>query len=53
MNKRIETSQITDAKARYKAGVLKYVEIGYWQPDYRPKDIRASRVFRAPDGGAA
>src|SRR3977135_2474479 len=25
---------ITDARRRYKAGVLKYRQMGYWEPDY-------------------
>ena len=28
---------ITDAKKRYRAGVLKYRQMGYWEPDYVPK----------------
>ena len=29
--------------ARYKAGVLKYAQMGYWNPDYVPAEIgRAS-----------
>ena len=27
-----------DAKKRYSAGVLKYAQMGYWEPDYTPKD---------------
>ena len=27
-------TQITDAKKRYSAGVLKYRQMGYWMPDY-------------------
>ena len=33
-----ESKQITDSKKRYSAGVLKYKQMGYWQPDYVPKD---------------
>ena len=32
--------------ARYKAGVLKYKEMGYWQPDYQPKDTDVIAMFR-------
>ena len=31
---------------RYKAGVLAYKEMGYWQPDYVPKDTDVLVVFR-------
>ena len=30
--------QITDMKVRYKSGVLKYKQMGYWVPDYEVKD---------------
>ena len=32
--------------ARYKAGVLKYKEMGYWVPGYSPKDTDLIAVFR-------
>jgi len=41
-----ESTQITDAKKRYAAGVLKYKQMGYWQPDYEPKDTDVICVFR-------
>ena len=28
-----DSGRITDAKVRYKAGVLKYKQMGYWDPD--------------------
>jgi ribulose-bisphosphate carboxylase large chain len=31
---------------RYRAGVLKYAEMGYWDSDYRPKDTDILAVFR-------
>jgi hypothetical protein len=31
---------------RYRAGVLKYAEMGYWDGDYRPKDTDILAVFR-------
>ncbi len=37
---------IVDAKKRYAAGVLKYKQMGYWQPDYEPKDTDVICVFR-------
>jgi ribulose-bisphosphate carboxylase large chain len=37
---------IHDAPTRYKAGVLKYAQMGYWQPDYEPKDTDVLALFR-------
>src|ERR1700681_2183048 len=37
---------ITDAKRRYKAGVLKYRQMGYWEPDYVPKATDTVCAFR-------
>src|SRR6202167_4319681 len=40
------------AKQRYKAGVLRYVEMGYWQPDYKPLETDLVVVFRiTPQAG--
>ena len=33
-----DDQQITDMKVRYKSGVLKYKQMGYWVPDYEVKD---------------
>ena len=38
--------QITDAKKRYSAGVLKYKQMGYWMPDYVPSDTDTICLFR-------
>ena len=46
MNKPIDHPAIADPKARYRAGVLKYREMGYWDPDYEPKDTDVLAVFR-------
>ncbi len=46
MNISVESSIITDTKTRYKAGVLKYKQMGYWRPDYEPKDTDFICVFR-------
>ena len=35
-----------DAAERYRAGVLEYKKMGYWEPDYRPKDTDVICVFR-------
>ena len=32
--------------ARYKAGVLKYAQMGYWDPDYVPKATDVQALFR-------
>src|SRR5437763_13729988 len=36
-----------DTKARYKPGVLKYRQMGYWEPDYAPKDTDTVCLFRS------
>jgi ribulose-bisphosphate carboxylase large chain len=41
-----ELRQIENAADRYKAGVLKYAQMGYWQPDYVPKDTDVLALFR-------
>src|SRR5689334_14979765 len=41
-----EAIQITDAKKRYSAGVLKYAQMGYWDADYVPKDTDVLALFR-------
>lgn len=46
MNKPVDEGIITDAKKRYSAGVLKYRQMGYWQPDYQPKDTDTICLFR-------
>ncbi|HMG49236.1 MAG TPA: hypothetical protein VK597_01490, partial [Inquilinus sp.] len=33
-------------KERYKAGVLQYRKMGYWEPDYVPKDTDILALFR-------
>ena len=40
------STQITDAKKRYSAGVLKYKQMGYWMPDYTPVDTDTICLFR-------
>ena len=40
------------AKDRYRAGVMPYAEMGYWQPDYEPTDTDVLAVFRiTPQAG--
>jgi len=33
-------------KERYKAGVIEYAKMGYWEPDYVPKDTDLIAMFR-------
>ena len=37
---------LLDAKKRYSAGVLKYKQMGYWQPDYEPRETDVICLFR-------
>ena len=51
MNKPLDDGVITDApaltqKQRYASGVLKYVQMGYWDADYMPKDTDLLALFR-------
>lgn len=47
-----ENVQISDAKKRYTAGVLKYAQMGYWDGDYQPKPTDLLAVFRiTPQAG--
>nr|WP_208977577.1 MULTISPECIES: form I ribulose bisphosphate carboxylase large subunit [Pannonibacter] len=39
-------TRITDASKRYKAGVLKYAQMGYWDGDYEPKETDLLALFR-------
>ncbi|WP_044042238.1 form I ribulose bisphosphate carboxylase large subunit [Caballeronia insecticola] len=42
----------SDPRSRYAAGVMKYREMGYWQPDYIPKDTDVIALFRiTPQAG--
>jgi ribulose-bisphosphate carboxylase large chain len=38
--------KIVTGKDRYKAGVLKYAQMGYWEPDYEPKETDVIALFR-------
>ena len=33
-------------KERYKSGVMEYKKMGYWEPDYEPKDTDVIALFR-------
>ena len=37
---------ITDGKKRYSAGVLRYKQMGYWDPHYVPKETDLIAMFR-------
>ncbi len=45
MNDMSKTKEIK-GKERYKAGVLKYAQMGYWDGDYEPKDTDVLALFR-------
>src|SRR5437764_4658946 len=48
----VENMQITDAKRRYSAGVLKYAQMGYWDGEYEPKETDLIALFRiTPQAG--
>ncbi len=39
-------SETVTGKDRYKAGVMEYRKMGYWEPDYEPKDTDIIALFR-------
>ncbi|GAB4368519.1 MAG: form I ribulose bisphosphate carboxylase large subunit [Kiloniellaceae bacterium] len=39
-------SQTVTGKDRYKSGVMEYKKMGYWEPDYEPKDTDVIALFR-------
>ena len=39
-------SQTIRGKERYKSGVMEYKKMGYWEPDYEPKDTDLIALFR-------
>jgi ribulose-bisphosphate carboxylase large chain len=40
------SAKITDSRKRYAAGVLRYCQMGYWEPDYVPRDTDVLALFR-------
>ncbi len=38
--------QVTEPSSRYRAGVMKYVEMGYWDGDYEPRETDILACFR-------
>src|SRR5271168_4937233 len=49
----LETKPATlKGKNRYKSGVMEYRKMGYWEPDYEPKDTDIICCFRiSPQDG--
>ena len=41
-----QVSQTVKGKERYKSGVMEYRKMGYWEPDYEPKDTDIIACFR-------
>jgi ribulose-bisphosphate carboxylase large chain len=41
-----KSETIAEGKDRYKAGVIPYKKMGYWEPDYAPKDTDVIALFR-------
>ncbi|MEO5573921.1 MAG: ribulose-bisphosphate carboxylase large subunit [Gammaproteobacteria bacterium] len=41
-----EVGTLKEGKERYKAGVLPYAKMGYWEPDYKIKDTDFLAMFR-------
>ena len=42
----VKPRNLKSAADRYRAGVIKYAQMGYWQPDYKPKDTDILALFR-------
>src|SRR5215470_7252818 len=42
----LRAPQTKSGAARYKPGVLKYAQMGYWEPDYTPRDTDVLALFR-------
>jgi ribulose-bisphosphate carboxylase large chain len=40
------TAKTITGAARYRSGVMEYKKMGYWEPDYEPKDTDIISVFR-------
>ncbi len=41
-----DNTKTVTGKDRYKAGVMEYRKMGYWEPDYEPKDTDLIALFR-------
>ena len=42
----IQASQTVTGKDRYRSGVMEYRKMGYWEPDYAPKETDVIALFR-------
>jgi ribulose-bisphosphate carboxylase large chain len=42
----VEKKPRSEKRSRYSAGVMEYRQMGYWEPDYEPKDTDILAVFR-------
>ena len=40
------TRNLKNSADRYRAGVIQYKQMGYWQPDYEPKETDVLVLFR-------
>ena len=40
-----DQSMTVRGKDRYKSGVMQYKRMGYWEPDYEPKDTDVIALF--------
>ncbi|MGH8772955.1 MAG: ribulose-bisphosphate carboxylase large subunit, partial [Burkholderiales bacterium] len=38
--------KIEEGAERYKSGVMPYKKMGYWDPDYEPRDTDVIALFR-------
>ena len=45
MNEQPKSLTVT-GKDRYKSGVIPYKQMGYWDPNYQPKDTDVVALFR-------
>ena len=46
MGRRDQMTTVSEGSARYKAGVLKYAQMGYWEPQYQPRETDVLALFR-------
>ncbi len=46
MKRTDDRAAVKTGAERYRAGVMKYAEMGYWDADYRPKDTDVLALFR-------
>ena len=44
-------SETVTGAERYRSGVMEYKKMGYWEPDYEPKDTDVIALFRITPAG--